>query len=65
MIIDDDLRFIQLWGMTAIMSLVEPHEFDVLQVSELGQTTVEMGVHWGIFQSATLISLMRAFKTAG
>lgn len=44
--LDEDLRLIRHWGATTIVSLIEPHEFDVLQVSALGHRTVEMGMHW-------------------
>lgn len=44
--LDEDLRLIRHWGATTLISLIEAHEFDLLQISALGQRTVALGMHW-------------------
>lgn len=44
--LEDDLRLIRNWGASTVISLIEPHEFDLLQVSELSDSAIRMGMCW-------------------
>lgn len=44
--LEDDLRAIRSWGAGTIISLIETHELNLLQVPELGETAIRMGVCW-------------------
>ena len=41
-----DLAAIRDWGATALVSLTEDHEFDLLQVPGLGEQAAAMGIEW-------------------
>lgn len=44
--LEDDLRAIRNWGASTVLSLVETHEFDLLQVPALGDAVIRMGMRW-------------------
>lgn len=44
--LEDDLRVIRNWGASTVISLIEPHEFALLQVPELSDTAIRMGMCW-------------------
>lgn len=44
--LEEDLRLIRDWGANAVLSLIEKHEFELLQVQELGTLVGELGMHW-------------------
>lgn len=44
--IEDDLRIIRNWGASTVVSLIEPHELDFLQVSGLGDVVTRYGMRW-------------------
>jgi ADP-ribosyl-[dinitrogen reductase] hydrolase len=44
--LDDDLRVIRHWGAGTVISLIEPHEFTLLLVSDLGEAAMRMGMAW-------------------
>lgn len=44
--LDADLAEIQAWGARVVVSLVEHHELDVLQVPDLGNRTKDHGMQW-------------------
>lgn len=41
-----DLMIIQNWGASTVMTLIEPHEFELLQVATLGQAVTRLGLRW-------------------
>lgn len=41
-----DLKVLNEWGATALVTLMETHELDQLGVSELGQATMSIGMAW-------------------
>jgi len=42
----EDLKAIRNWGASMIISLIEPHEFELLQVSDLGELVLHFGMKW-------------------
>jgi len=44
--LETDLQAIREWGADALVSLIEDHEFQKLQVSELGPKAEAMGLEW-------------------
>lgn len=44
--VDDDLHAIHLWGASAVLSLVESHEFARLGVPDLGARILKSGMAW-------------------
>lgn len=44
--LDEDLRVIRDWGATVVVSLIEPHEFDLLRVPGLAETVARHDMHW-------------------
>lgn len=44
--LEDDLRAIRNWGASTVLTLIESHEFDLLQVPALGDTVILMGMRW-------------------
>ena len=44
--LEDDLRVIRNWGASMIISLIEPHEFSLLQVPEFGESAARVGISW-------------------
>lgn len=44
--LQEDLRVIRNWGASMIISLIEPHEFDLLQVPEFGDSAARVGISW-------------------
>ena len=41
-----DLSALDAWGASALVTLMEPHEFDLLRVSDLGTMTERAGMDW-------------------
>lgn len=41
-----DLEAIKAWGASALVSLLEDHEFDILHVTKLGEQAEAMGMDW-------------------
>ncbi len=41
-----DLANIRAWGATAVVTLMEDHEFDLLQVASLGERAETQGLEW-------------------
>lgn len=44
--LDEDLRVIRNWGASTVISLIEPHEFELLHVPDLGQIGIRIGMKW-------------------
>lgn len=44
--LQEDLRVIRNWGASMIISLIEPHEFNLLQVPEFGDSAARIGMSW-------------------
>lgn len=44
--LQEDLRVIRNWGASMIISLIEPHEFSLLQVPEFGDSAAHVGISW-------------------
>lgn len=44
--LQEDLRVIRNWGASLIISLIEPHEFRLLQVPEFGDSATQFGMSW-------------------
>lgn len=44
--LDMDLRALRDWGARLILTLIEPHEFDLLCVSDLGAQVEALGMSW-------------------
>ena len=44
--LDDDLRVIRSWGASTVVTLIEAHEFDLLQVASLGEAVEKIGLRW-------------------
>jgi protein-tyrosine phosphatase len=44
--LEDDLRVIRHWGASTVISLIEPDEFDLLQIPALSESIVRMGMGW-------------------
>jgi ADP-ribosyl-[dinitrogen reductase] hydrolase len=42
----EDLRVIRNWGARMIISLIETHEFSLLQVPEFGDSAARIGISW-------------------
>ena len=42
----EDLCVIRDWGATTVVTLIEPHEFDLLKVGHLGEQVKEFGMRW-------------------
>lgn len=51
---EDDIRVIQHWGASAVLSLVEAHEFEALGVPDLGQRILQQGMVWHHFPIADM-----------
>jgi ADP-ribosyl-[dinitrogen reductase] hydrolase len=45
-VLEDDLQAIQVWGASAVLSLVEPHEFDRLGVPDFAQAIALTPLQW-------------------
>ena len=45
-VLDADLQCIQAWGASAVLSLVEPHEFDRLGVPDFAQAITRTPLQW-------------------
>ena len=45
-VLDADLQTIQAWGASAVLSLVEPHEFDRLGVPDFAQAIARTPLQW-------------------
>jgi len=41
-----DLAAIKAWGATALVSLIEPWEFEELRIQELPRRSAEHGLEW-------------------
>lgn len=41
-----DLQAIQTWGATAVVTLIEDHEFTALGIDDLGQSVNALGIAW-------------------
>lgn len=44
--LDLDMDAIKRWGASTVLSLIEDHEFEMLGVSELGETVKARGIEW-------------------
>jgi len=44
--LDADLEVIRDWGATAVVTLMEAHELELLRVPTLGERVVQTGLHW-------------------
>jgi ADP-ribosyl-[dinitrogen reductase] hydrolase len=44
--LDEDLRAIRNWGASTVVTLIEPHEFNLLKVDQLGERVQELGMRW-------------------
>lgn len=44
--LDLDLETIQRWGARRVITLIEQHEFDLLQVPDLGRALQQRGMEW-------------------
>jgi ADP-ribosyl-[dinitrogen reductase] hydrolase len=44
--LDTDLRALREWGAGLILTLIEPHEFDLLRVPDLGALVQAQGMSW-------------------
>jgi ADP-ribosyl-[dinitrogen reductase] hydrolase len=44
--LDEDLDVIRNWGASAVVTLMEAHEFEFLRVSRLGEVVQELGMRW-------------------
>lgn len=44
--LDADLAAIRTWGATHLLTLIEPFEFEELQVSDLGERARDLGLVW-------------------
>lgn len=44
--LEDDLRVIRNWGGSTVITLIEAHEFKLLQVPKLNETAARMGLRW-------------------
>lgn len=44
--LQEDLRVIRNWGASMIISLIEPHEFNLLKVPEFGDSAARVGISW-------------------
>lgn len=44
--LEDDLRVIRSWNASTVVTLIEPHEFDLLQVPTLGETVAQLNLRW-------------------
>jgi len=42
----DDLQVIRNWGASTVISLIELHEFNLLQVPAISENTIRMGMYW-------------------
>lgn len=42
----DDLRVIRNWGASTVVTLIEDHEFEFLQVSQLGEAVRHLDMDW-------------------
>lgn len=42
----EDLRVIHSWGANTVLTLIEDHEFDLLQVNSLGNDVRSLGMNW-------------------
>ena len=45
-----DLPVVLEWGPAAVVSILEPHELELLEVSELGEAIQAAGVAWHLLQ---------------
>ena len=45
-VLEDDLQAIQVWGASAVLSLVEPHEFARLGVPDFAQAIARTPLQW-------------------
>lgn len=62
--LDLDMDAIKTWGATAVVSLIEDHEFEMLSVQSLGETVKARGIEWHHFpirdlDVPTLVSMER------
>jgi protein-tyrosine phosphatase len=44
--LDTDLRALRDWGAGLVLTLIEPYEFDLLRVPDLGERVVAQGMCW-------------------
>lgn len=44
--LDTDLDAIRQWGAEAVITLIEPHEFEEMQVQDLGAGVIARGMEW-------------------
>ena len=44
--LDADLDLIQAWPAAAVVTLIEPHEFELLEVEGLGEGVMQRGMRW-------------------
>src|ERR1035438_480615 len=44
--LDEDLSVIRNWGATTVVTLIEAHEFELLNVGRLGKRVEELGMRW-------------------
>jgi ADP-ribosyl-[dinitrogen reductase] hydrolase len=44
--LEEDLRAIRNWGASTVVTLMEPHELDLLKVSHLGERVQKLGMRW-------------------
>ena len=44
--LNEDLQIIRNWGASTVVSLIEDHEFEFLQVSELGEAVRHLDMDW-------------------
>lgn len=44
--LNEDLRAIRNWGASTVVTLIETHEFNLLQVPALGEAVTRLGIQW-------------------
>jgi ADP-ribosyl-[dinitrogen reductase] hydrolase len=44
--LDEDLRIIRNWGASTVVTMMEVHEFQLLNVTQLGERVQELGMRW-------------------
>lgn len=45
--LDTDLEALRAWGAGLVLTLIEPHEFGLLRVPDLGERVLARGMGWG------------------
>jgi protein-tyrosine phosphatase len=44
--LEEDLSVIRKWGASTVVTLIEPHEFELLKVGRLGELIEKLGMRW-------------------